>query len=66
MCLGLMEDSDVIYELSADYKFYIETSLNTLKQRFLDKLTNYKVEKNGFLKNGIKIQKIYKINYLDL
>jgi adenylate kinase family enzyme len=45
LCLGLMEDSDIVYELNADYKFYIETSLTTLKQRFfrqIDKLQNRK------------------------
>jgi hypothetical protein len=45
LCLGLMEDSDIVYELNADYKFYIETSFTTLKQRFfrqIDKLQNRK------------------------
>jgi len=45
LCLGTMEDSDVMYDLHTNYKFYIITSINVLKQRFfrqIDKLVNRK------------------------
>lgn len=54
MCLGLMEDSDVIYELNSDYKFYIETSLNTLKQRFFRQIDKLQSRKEWFFEEWNK------------
>ena len=72
LCLGSLEDSDIMYELDAKYKFYIETSDSTLKQRFfrqLDKLEKLEKRKEWFFdewkKNPEKIQeKIFR--FVDL
>lgn len=48
MCLGTMEDSDIIYDLSANYKFYIESSTETIKQRFFRQINKLNERKEMF------------------
>lgn len=54
LCLGLMEDSDIVYELNADYKFYIETSLTTLKQKFFRQISKLENRKEWFFEEWNK------------
>jgi adenylate kinase family enzyme len=57
LCLGLMEDSDVMYDLDADYNFYIETSDNTLKQRFFRQINKLQSRKEWFFGEWTKSPK---------
>ena len=43
-----MEDSNAIYDLDADYNFYIKTSDNTLKQRFFRQIDKLEKRKEWF------------------
>jgi adenylate kinase family enzyme len=54
LCLGLMEDSDIVYELQADHKFYIESTNETLKQRFFRQIDKLENRKEWFFDEWIK------------
>ena len=60
LCLGLMEDSDVYYNLYSKYNYFILSSDNTLKQRFFRQIEKLNKRKEEFftewLKNPDKIQ----------
>lgn len=54
LCLGLMKDSKIMYELDTDYKFYIESSNNTLKQRFFRQIDKLNSRKEWFFEEWTK------------
>lgn len=56
LCLGIMEDSDLMYDLKANYKYYIETSVDTLKQRFYRQIEKLAERKEWFFKEWVKNQ----------
>ena len=70
MCLGLMEDSDIFYNLHSNYNFYIKTSDETIKQRFYRQVKKLEDRKevffNDWLVNPEKTQqKIFRFVDLD-
>jgi len=54
LCLGLMEDSDITYDLDADYNFYIGSSNNTLRQRFFRQIDKLESRKEWFFDEWTK------------
>lgn len=60
LCLGLMEDSDIYYNLYSKYNYYILSNENTLKQRFFRQIDKLNTKKEYFfdewLKNPDEIQ----------
>ena len=60
LCLGLMEYSDIYYNLYSKYNYYISSTENTLKQRFFRQIDKLNTRKEYFfdewLKNPDEIQ----------
>jgi hypothetical protein len=60
LCLGLMEDSDIYYNLYSKYNYYILSNETTLKQRFFRQIDKLDTRKefffNEWLKNPDEIQ----------
>jgi len=54
LCLGEMEDSDIVYELYATYKFYIRSSTETVRQRFYRQIDKLEKRKEQFFSEWIK------------
>lgn len=54
LCLGEMEDSDIVYELYATYKFYIRSSPETIRQRFYRQIDKLEKRKEKFFSEWIK------------
>ena len=60
LCLGLMDNSDIYYNLYSKYNYYISSTENTLKQRFFRQIDKLNTRKEYFfdewLKNPDEIQ----------
>lgn len=54
LCLGSMEDSDVVYDLHATHKFYIMTSKDVLKQRFFRQIEKLSDRREWFFDQYLK------------
>ena len=54
LCLGLMEDSDVYYNLYSKYNYFILSSDNTLKQRFFRQIEKLNKRKEYFFTEWLK------------
>ena len=54
LCLGLMEDSDIYYNLYSKYNYYILSTENTLKQRFFRQIDKLNTRKEYFFDEWLK------------
>jgi hypothetical protein len=54
LCLGLMENSDVYYNLFSKYNYFILTTENTLKQRFFRQIDKLNKRKEYFFTEWLK------------
>lgn len=54
LCLGLMEDSDVYYNLYSKYNYFILSSDNTLKQRFFRQIEKLNKRREYFFTEWLK------------
>jgi adenylate kinase family enzyme len=54
LCLGLMEDSDIYYNLYSKYNYYILSNENTLKQRFFRQIDKLYTRKENFFNEWVK------------
>ena len=54
LCLGLMDNSDIYYNLYSKYNYYISSTENTLKQRFFRQIDKLNTRKEYFFDEWMK------------
>ena len=55
LCLGLMEDSDIYYNLYSKYNYYILSNETTLKQRFFRQIDKLDTRKEYFFNEWLNL-----------